>query len=228
LTFFSARKVSGDLEGVHVSEFHTLNGQELKTIEPDFSMSMMDSVALDRKPTNDLTPKSASRKFMRFSFDSNPLDCPADAPLDVRLKLRSLPLVIKFSRPLIDKVVDFFATGDESSAGYDQIAYAASAGYEAIKKRAQTSIKYTLEQKKKLEIDIKLQAPKILVPKSFTDSACPTAMLDLGLLHFKSDPYAQQRAVTFGSVSSHVIGQKEVSLIFGFFSHFWLFMIKRQ
>jgi hypothetical protein len=197
------QQLAGDLEGVHVTEFHTLNGQELQAVQPDFTSSINESLIGDGKDDQP-SPRSAGKgkKFMRFQFDSNPLDCPADAPLDVRLKLRSHPLVIKFSKPLIDKIADCFASGEQSTAGYDQIASAATAGFEAIKQRAQTSIKYTIEQKQKLEIDIKLQAPKILVPKSFTDPNCPTAVLDLGLIHFKSDPHANKKAVSFGFVSN--------------------------
>jgi vacuolar protein sorting-associated protein 13A/C len=125
--------IKGALDSIAALEYHTLAGKELTTITSSNSTS------------------ASTEKFMRLQFDMNPIDTPADQPLDLRMNLQSLPIAVTFSKSLIDRVASFFST-EGSATGYQQISSAASNGFDSLRQRAQDSIKYSLEQKKKLAI----------------------------------------------------------------------------
>eukprot|EP01122_Echinamoeba_exundans_P003714 TRINITY_DN1378_c0_g1_i1.p1 TRINITY_DN1378_c0_g1~~TRINITY_DN1378_c0_g1_i1.p1 ORF type:complete len:3355 (-),score=763.88 TRINITY_DN1378_c0_g1_i1:110-10174(-) len=168
--------VKGALDSIVALEYHTLGGKELTAIT---SSNMTQS-----------TNSSSIEKFMRLQFDMNPIDTPADQPLDLRMNLQSLPIAITFSKSLIDRVAVFFST-EGSATGYQQISSVAYNGFDTLRQRAQDSIKYSLEQKKKLAINLDLQAPRIYMPQRFTETESVSSLVvDLGSLKFSSNPYA--------------------------------------
>lgn len=124
--------IRGNLESVSALEYHTLAGRELVAIT---SAAQVEQAA----------------KFMQLQFDLNPIDCPTEQPLDMRVGMQSQPLAVTFSKSLIDRVAGFFST-EGSATGYQQISAAAYGGFDNLRQRAQNSIKYSLETKKKLAI----------------------------------------------------------------------------
>jgi hypothetical protein len=167
----------------------TKKSEELKRIENSSSSS---SSNIDETSKNgDLKNLQSNRKFMDINFDMNPLDAPG---IDIRVAMKLQPVQSVLSRALIDRIVQFFER-KTTRAQLDEISSAASATWDDLRNRAQTSIKYTLEKRTKLKIDVELAAPRFTIPKNFIDPTCPAIVIDLGTIVFKSDPDARSNAV---------------------------------
>lgn len=193
--------VISTLDTIKMSDFHTLAGKELVMLEPDSPVLseskklIVDSeklaegdaeLAIQQKKAQGVIPT-----FMAVTFDMNPLDAP---DIDIRVGLKMQPVQSTLSRALIDRIVQFFER-KTTRVQLVEISSAAASTWDDLRNRAQTSLKYTIEKRTKLKLDLELAAPRFTIPKNFTDPTCPAIILDLGTILFKSDPEARGNAV---------------------------------
>lgn len=194
------------LDTIKMSDFHTLHGKELVMLEPDYP-ALKDSVKqLTNGDKSTLTEEDDAEAeieiqtkkvegviptFMAVTFDMNPLDAP---DIDIRVGMKMQPVQSTLSRALIDRIVQFFER-KTTRVQLVEISSAAASTWDDLRQRAQTSLKYTIEKRTKLKLDLELAAPRFTIPKNFTDPTCPAIILDLGTITFKSDPDSRSRAV---------------------------------
>ncbi|ERL94107.1 hypothetical protein D910_11389 [Dendroctonus ponderosae] len=98
------------------------------------------------------------KSLLDVSFETNPLDKSCDQRIHVVAK----PLRIIYDASTINKVVDIFKIPPDSSL--DQIQAAASSKLSNVKEMTSTGLQYAIEQHTRLDIDIVLYAPHIIIP----------------------------------------------------------------
>lgn len=178
------------IEGA-VEEAESKEDLEAQGVSPD-SQEVVKSVQEAVKTLQQLAQEGAPvPAFMAVTFDMNPLDAP---DLDIRVALKMQPVQSTLSRALIDRIVQFFER-KTTRVQLVEISSAAASTWDDLRNRAQTSLKYTIEKRTKLKLDLELAAPRFTIPQNFTDPTCPAIILDLGTITFKSDPDARSRAV---------------------------------
>lgn len=97
--------------------------------------------------------------------DLNPLDS-GSTPVDLRLSLKAQPLVVLFSRSIVDRIVRVFAReAPVSSAVTENV----TQSVEELRTRTAARLTYMLEQQQKKQIHIDLKAPTVIVPKRAID-----------------------------------------------------------
>jgi hypothetical protein len=117
---------------------------------------------------------------------------PVAATEDIIVSLNALPVQATFSRPLIDRVVKFF---DKRSSVLDDLRGAVNDNLAALQESARTQLKYALEKRKVIAINIQVAAPKVYFPASFTDPNTPVVVADLGEIQLTADPEARVRCL---------------------------------
>lgn len=195
--------VVSTLDTIKMADYHTLAGKELVMLEPDYPAlddSKKQILAAQKLDEGDVAADLVLQQkkaqgviptFMAVTFDMNPLDAP---DIDIRVGLKMQPVQSTLSRALIDRIVQFFER-KTTRVQLVEISSAAASTWEDLRNRAQTNLKYTIEKRMKLKLDLELAAPRFTIPKNFTDPTCPAIILDLGTIVFKSDPDARSKGV---------------------------------
>jgi len=172
------------LESVNMTDFHTLRGTPLEVLKPD-----RESKEFHKK--GEITIESSETlPWMSVHFDLKPPISSGGPHVDVRLRLRTQPLLITFSRPLIDRIAEFFTA--QSSTALQDLAFLASNQLDELTKKARERLKYALEQRKIVQLDLDLKAPTIIIPESFDKEKSPAVIVDLGRILVQSDPTTWQ------------------------------------
>eukprot|EP01094_Clydonella_sp_ATCC50884_P020473 TRINITY_DN4260_c0_g2_i1.p1 TRINITY_DN4260_c0_g2~~TRINITY_DN4260_c0_g2_i1.p1 ORF type:complete len:3475 (-),score=1195.12 TRINITY_DN4260_c0_g2_i1:66-10490(-) len=118
--------------------------------------------------------------FMSFRFEQNPLDGGADVRVSLAA-LRSLNITV--GRVLLDRLASFFV----HTADTTQLRLASSNTLESLKEQAEISLKYAMDNRKKLDVLLEVVAPNVCVPRNFSEDDCAMLVLSLGRLMFRSN-----------------------------------------
>ena len=138
---------------------------------------------------NQLIP---SDTFFSFQYDRNPLDCAAD----IRLCVSALQsLNITFGMKIINRIVKFFS--HEASA--DQLKLAANNTWENLKETAEVQVKYALDKRKIIQLEVDVVAPNVFIPSNFEDPFASMLIIELGTLSMRSDTKSRSNAIIRGS-----------------------------
>lgn len=98
------------------------------------------------------------KSLLDVTFETNPLD----KSCDQRINLVAKPLKIIYDAQTINKVIDIFKIPPDSSL--DQLSAAASDKLTDVKQMTSTGLQYAIEQHNRLDLDILLHAPLIIIP----------------------------------------------------------------
>ncbi|XP_050293110.1 intermembrane lipid transfer protein Vps13 isoform X2 [Anthonomus grandis grandis] len=98
------------------------------------------------------------KSLLDVTFETNPLD----KKCDQRIHLVAKPLKIVYDAVTINKVLDIFKIPPDSSL--DQIQAAASSKLTDVKQMTSTGLQYAIEQHTRLDVDLILHAPYIIIP----------------------------------------------------------------
>lgn len=83
------------MENILIDEYHSLKGKRLKLVAPDKSKRL-------KLDAHDKSDSNSSQKLIVLSVDMNPIDPQCHA--DVRVILNVQPVLIYFSRPLVNRL----------------------------------------------------------------------------------------------------------------------------
>lgn len=93
------------IETFHIRDYHTLKGTELDILTPHIAETPLVGHAQQKKKKVveiESTDKPKHAEILQINVDVKPLD--ANPPVDLRVKMKTQPILLKFSRPLIDKI----------------------------------------------------------------------------------------------------------------------------
>ena len=154
----------------------------------------IDYHTLQGKPFVAIAPVTKNKNQLEFQFHTNPLHHPYKA--DTKISLDAQSLDIYFSMKLIDKISDFFSSPiPENSIVIDRISNSTAETMQSLQKQAQLQMKYALNSKKKLDVSLRITAPKIYIPQDFNDLKGTTLVVDLGKIQFSSDLKTAQESM---------------------------------
>jgi len=115
---------------------------------------------------------------------------PPDSLAETAIEVQTQPIVVTYSRPVMDKISSFF-----SSQGLlgDQIVKAKNEGLDAAQKRIESQLKYALETKPQVDISLNVHSLTLIVPSDATAPSKPALVFDTGCLKLKSDLTARSQ-----------------------------------
>jgi hypothetical protein len=161
--------VSTKLKTIKVKDFFTLGpiAKPLAMIEPDISQIegkvwKILSLDIEKKPPNG---------------NSN-----------LRIDAKVLPLTVTLSKPFLDRLISFFKPKRDQSKNLQKLAArAASKSFASVQKTARNSLKLAFSKRKILQLDVDVQAPRIILPEDCSSETSPAVIVDLGHLLLKTD-----------------------------------------
>jgi Vacuolar-sorting-associated 13 protein, DH-like domain/Vacuolar sorting-associated protein 13, extended-chorein/Vacuolar-sorting associated protein 13, adaptor binding domain/VPS13, central RBG modules/VPS13-like, N-terminal/ATG2/VPS13, C terminal domain/Intermembrane lipid transfer protein VPS13, C-terminal len=126
---------------------------------------------------------ASSPALLKVAFDQSPLD--SDADFRVAVKLRPVDAIL--SRVLVERIVHFFVATPSDSL--DDLKQAAFASVDAWKNLARAQLASQLSEPKRLDLDIELAAPNVVVPHRFEsgESSVAGLLARLGTFRLRTD-----------------------------------------
>lgn len=178
-----------DLGSLFISDYHTKKGNRFDIVSPNKGAHF--------HTHGNLSVRGDSERLATIAIDINPPD--ELIPVNVRVEYKSGPLFITFSRALIDRIVSFFDTGAPASQNLVQLAQAAN---NQLGQLTKAQLRYALEHRKTLKLNIDLDAPMIIIPQDIHDPTSPSLIVDLGHLQMTARPPPPQKYVSLVTVKS--------------------------
>eukprot|EP01117_Protostelium_nocturnum_P009173 TRINITY_DN3284_c0_g1_i3.p1 TRINITY_DN3284_c0_g1~~TRINITY_DN3284_c0_g1_i3.p1 ORF type:complete len:3093 (+),score=888.87 TRINITY_DN3284_c0_g1_i3:80-9358(+) len=131
---------------------------------------------------NPLTSPGQKTEFLQLKYERNPLDQPG---LDhfVGLEMKSVDIVL--NRPFIDRISSFFSQANPVALQDMEIVLAER--LEKIKKQTREQLLLALQEKKSVDLRVKIKAPTIIIPEDCVSASTEVIILDLGNLEMRSD-----------------------------------------
>ena len=164
--------VKSDIASTSIIDYYTLT-EEQGTIE----MVSLNPLSLQQ-----------SDHFLSIQYDHNPIDKEADFRVSVNA---TQSLNITCSREIIDRTIEFFKHGGNAT----QLKLAANNTWDKLKENAEMSVKYALDNRKKLDVQLDIVAPNLIIPSSFIHESAPIIILELGKFQLRSDLESKKKAV---------------------------------
>ncbi|CAG8552629.1 14898_t:CDS:10 [Dentiscutata erythropus] len=132
---------------------------------------------------SDINPDEPSNKpFFQLVFEHNPLDGRADNGLS--LKMRHLEVV--YNQNAIEAVTEFFRPPEQQLETITALIEAAGDTIEGLKAQTRAVLEMKLEKHKTIDVEVDMNAPIIIVPKSCTQSNTEVVVLDSGHIRVES------------------------------------------
>ncbi|KAL3674676.1 hypothetical protein V7S43_000616 [Phytophthora oleae] len=143
------------------------------------------------RPTSegdDINVSKLSGVVFLMSFEMNPANSGADASLFVHME----PLEIVFSPTARcwGRLAKFMDT--PTSLGlWEELEVASFNDIVNLKARTEAKLDYVMENRIALAVDLRIQAPVVIIPESDTDYNCARLVVDLGRINFRTDRLSQ-------------------------------------
>ncbi|KAG1711583.1 hypothetical protein DVH05_008831 [Phytophthora capsici] len=154
------------------------------------------------RPTSegdDINVSKLSGVVFLMSFEMNPVNSGADASLFVHME----PLEIVFSPTARcwGRLAKFMDT--PTSLGlWEELEVASFNDIVNLKARTEAKLDYVMENRIALAVDLRIQAPVIIIPESDTDYNCARLVVDLGRINFRTDRLSQMNNERMGMSSA--------------------------
>ncbi|GMF45722.1 unnamed protein product [Phytophthora fragariaefolia] len=134
-----------------------------------------------------------------MSYEMNPANSGADASLFVHME--PLEIVLSPTARCWGRLARFMDT--PASLGlWEELEVASFNDIVNFKARTEAKLNYVLENRIALAVDLRIQAPVIIIPESDTDYNCARLVVDLGRINFRTDRLSQMDSELMNSSSS--------------------------
>ncbi|GAB9465871.1 Vacuolar protein sorting-associated protein [Globisporangium polare] len=119
-----------------------------------------------------------------MSYETNPVNSTADAALSIHME----PLEIVFSPTAAcwGRLTNFTNTPKVMGL-WAELEVASFNDIVNLKARTEAKLKYAMANRIALSVNLRIQAPVIIIPESDTDINCARLVVDLGLINFRTD-----------------------------------------
>lgn len=121
--------------------------------------------------------------LLSLDFEQNPLDHHSDAVLNLEM----LPLCIAINRYCLERIAQFFAPPKDVSELSQNIKQQAVKSVYTLSVATRAQLEDAIKTHKSIDLNIKINAPVIIVPQTPTSPKSPLLILDLGFFSLKSD-----------------------------------------
>ncbi|KAF9185293.1 hypothetical protein BGZ51_009186 [Haplosporangium sp. Z 767] len=148
----------------HVSEGDTVYGGE-------------NSQNASSESTLDFNP------FFSVNFEHNPLDAHADNVLEVKMR----HLEILYNPKTVETVIEFLKPPPSEADSINALLEAAGDTLEGLAAQTRAGLEYALEEHKRLDLRVDMDAPVMIFPESCTDINALVAVLDVGHIFVESN-----------------------------------------
>ncbi|CAH0475622.1 unnamed protein product [Peronospora belbahrii] len=144
---------------------------------------------------DDVNVNKLSGVVFLVSCEMNPSSSSADASLFVHME--PLEIVLSPTARCWGRLAQFMGT--PASLGlWDELKVASFNDIVNLKARTQAKLDYVMENRIALAIDLRIQAPVIIVPESDDDYNCARLVVDLGRINFRTDRLSHLDSVRMG------------------------------
>ncbi|POM65760.1 Vacuolar protein sorting-associated protein, partial [Phytophthora palmivora] len=137
---------------------------------------------------DDVNVNKLSGVVFLMSYEMNPANSSADASLFVHME--PLEIVLSPTARCWGRLAKFMDT--PASLGlWEELEVASFNDIVNLKARTDAKLDYVMENRIALAVDLRIQAPVIIVPESDTDYNCSRLVVDLGRINFRTDRLSQ-------------------------------------
>ncbi|OWZ21120.1 Vacuolar protein sorting-associated protein [Phytophthora megakarya] len=137
---------------------------------------------------DDMNVNKLSGVVFLMSYEMNPANSSADASLFVHME--PLEIVLSPTARCWGRLAKFMDT--PASLGlWEELEVASFNDIVNLKARTDAKLDYVMENRIALAVDLRIQAPVIIVPESDTDYNCARLVVDLGRINFRTDRLSQ-------------------------------------
>ncbi|ORZ00047.1 hypothetical protein BCR41DRAFT_313859 [Lobosporangium transversale] len=121
--------------------------------------------------------------FFSVNFEQNPLDNHADSVLEVKMR----HLEILYNPKTVDTVMEFLKPPPSEADSINALLEAAGDTLEGLAAQTRAGLEYALEEHKRLDLRVDMDAPVMIFPESCTDINALVAVLDVGHIFVESN-----------------------------------------
>ncbi|KAG0208228.1 hypothetical protein BGX33_006369 [Mortierella sp. NVP41] len=161
---------------VRVKEAESKKGLLSTVSEGDTIYGGEDSAGTHKPTELDFNP------FFSVNFEHNPLDGHADNVLEVKMR----HLEILYNPKTVDTVLDFLKPPQSEADSINALLEAAGESLEGLAAQTRAGLEYALEEHKRLDLRVDMDAPVMIFPESCTDINALVAVLDVGHIFVES------------------------------------------
>ncbi|KAH7460007.1 putative vacuolar protein sorting-associated protein 13A [Phytophthora ramorum] len=148
--------------------------------------------------TDDVNVNKLSGVVFLMSYEMNPPNSSADASLFVHME----PLEIVFSPTARcwGRLAKFMDTPANLGL-WEELEVASFNDIVNLKARTEAKLDYVMENRIALAVDLRIQAPVLIIPESDTDYNCARLVVDLGRINFRTNRLSQMdsESISLGS-----------------------------
>jgi hypothetical protein len=138
--------------------------------------------------SDDVNVSKLSGVVFLMSYEINPVNSSADASLFVHME--PLEIVLSPTARCWGRLAQFMDT--PASLGlWEELEVASFNDIVNLKARTEAKLDYVMENRIALAVDLRIQAPVIIIPESDTDYNCARLVVDLGRINFRTDRLSQ-------------------------------------
>ncbi|GMF28161.1 unnamed protein product [Phytophthora lilii] len=138
--------------------------------------------------SDDVNVSKLSGVVFLMSYEMNPVNSSADASLFVHME--PLEIVLSPTARCWGRLAQFMDT--PASLGlWEELEVASFNDIVNLKARTDAKLDYVMENRIALAVDLRIQAPVIIIPESDTDYNCARLVVDLGRINFRTDRLSQ-------------------------------------
>ncbi|KAF9111925.1 hypothetical protein BGX27_004234 [Mortierella sp. AM989] len=121
--------------------------------------------------------------FFSVNFEQNPLDGHADSVLEVKMR----HLEILYNPKTVDTILEFFKPPASEADSINALLEAAGDTLEGLAAQTRAGLEFALEEHKRLDLRVDMDAPVMIFPESCTDINALVAVLDVGHIFIESN-----------------------------------------
>ncbi|CAG8450182.1 1456_t:CDS:10 [Cetraspora pellucida] len=179
---FQAETVLGSLSVHDGSTEGTLYPQIVRVKEDFITKQNDEDLTKNNRASNITHDESSNNPFFQLVFEHNPLDGRADNGLS--MKMRHLEII--YNQNAIEAVTEFFTPPEQQLETITALIEAAGDTFEGLKAQTRAVLEMKLEEHKTIDVEVDMNAPIIIVPKSCTQPDTEVIVLDSGHIRVES------------------------------------------
>ncbi|ETI34046.1 hypothetical protein F443_19370 [Phytophthora nicotianae P1569] len=137
---------------------------------------------------DDVNVSKLSGVVFLMSYEMNPANSSADASLFIHME--PLEIVLSPTARCWGRLAKFMDTPANLGL-WEELEVASFNDIVNLKTRTEAKLDYVMENRIALAVDLRIQAPVIIIPESDTDYNCARLVVDLGRINFRTDRLSQ-------------------------------------
>ncbi|KAG0226679.1 hypothetical protein BGW42_003469 [Actinomortierella wolfii] len=144
--------------------------------------------------------------FFSVHFEHNPLDAHADNVVEVKMR----HLEILYNPKTVDTIIEFFKPPPSEVESMTALLEAAGDTLEGLAAQTRAGLEYALEEHKRLDLKVDMDAPVIIFPESCTDINALVAVLDVGHIFVESNLVSKEDMAVVESNQKRTLDAKDL------------------